>query len=289
MMFTSFLLALMLAVASAKLRRVRNNYEFGRRVRAVPNNALQNSTRRKMVQLFLSDTDTRLNKQNSFFRSLKDGDASLSYSYHYEASPHHGNGGQGAPPPIPGDAYSQDSSRNIVPKTVIAQSGETVPLDDGTKSGLLLASSSSVVLPPGSATIGRDESAPSTNSVEVEAVGEVINSLVNSAVEGRSSLPTDEGSSVPPVVKTTSGEDKTSSSVRAGSPIRLSENNQGAISTDESSSSTADKTFASAAQAPGHDSALIASIIAAVAAATILLTVVGFVGYQHFGKPTSST
>lgn len=288
-MFTSFLLALMLAVASAKLRRIRNNYEFGRRVRAVPNNALQNSTRRKMVQLFLSDTDTRLNKQNSFFRSLKDGDASLSYSYHYDASPHHGNGGQGAPPPIPGDAYSQDSSRNIVPKTIIAQSGETVPLDDGTKSGLLLTSSSSVVLPPGSATIGRDESAPSTNSVEVEAVGEVINSLVNSAVEGRSSLPTDEGSSVPPVVKTTSGEDKTSSSVRAGSPIRLSENNQGAISTDESSSSTADKTLASAAQAPGHDSALIASIIAAVAAATILLTVVGFVGYQHFGKPTSST
>jgi hypothetical protein len=289
MMFTSFLLALMLAVASAKLRRIRNNYEFGRRVRAAPNNALPNSTRRKMVQLFLSDTDTRLNKQDSFFRSLKDGDASLSYSYHYDASPHHGNGGQGAPPPIPGDAYSQDSSRNIVPKTIIAQSGETVPLDDGTKSGLLLTSSSSVVLPPGSATIGRDESAPSTNSVEVEAVGEVINSLVNSAVEGRSSLPTDEGSSVPPVVKTTSGEDKTSSSVRAGSPIRLSENNQGAISTDESSSSTADKTFASAAQAPGHDSALIASIIAAVAAATILLTVVGFVGYQHFGKPTSST
>ncbi len=288
-MFTSFLLALMLAVASAKLRRIRNNYEFGRRVRATPNNALEISTRRKMVQLFLSDTDTRLNKQDSFFRSLKDGDASLSYSYHYDgASPHHGYGGQGAPPPIPGDAYSQESSSDIVPKTIIARSGETVTLDDGTKSGLLLTSGSSVVLPPVSTTIGRDQSVPSTNSVEVERVGEVTNSLANSAVEGRSSLPTDEGSSVPPVMKTTDGEDKSSSSVRAGSPIRLSENNQGAISTDESKSSTADKTLASAAQAPGHDSALIASIIAAVAAATILLTVVGFVGYQHFGKPTSS-
>jgi Na+(H+)/acetate symporter ActP len=62
--------------------------------------------------------------------------------------------------------------------------------------------------------------------------------------------------------------------------------NRGAISTGESSSSTANKTFATAAQAPGHNSAFIASIIAAVAAATILLTVVGFVGYQHFGNPT---
>lgn len=299
MMFTAFFLALMLSFAKAKQHHIRGNYEFGRRVRATSNNILQSPKRRKMVQLFLSDiaTNARQHEQDNFFRSLKNGSYSLSYVYHSGAHPTLGYDGQEAQQ-ISGDP--RENPKGIVVQKVIsdsaleassvAKSGETggrnptVSLSDGLSSGAVS------VVSVESTTTRHDESVPlkvgATSAVAAEKGNDLTDSLKNSA-GGATSLRADEGSSLPPVEKTTTNPDDkplSTPAARAGNPVGLSEGNQGAVSSDVSNNSAAGKTTAlTAAQAPSRDTSLIASIIAAVAAALILVTAVGYVAVQRFG------